>query len=62
MIVMTVEQIRDALRDRNIQAVARASGVSAGAIYRLMQDGANPLHDTVVRLSNYLSGTQPNDK
>lgn len=62
IIMMTINQIVYALRDRNIQQVARESGVSANAIYRLLQGGTRPLHDTVVRLSNYLSGTQPDDK
>lgn len=57
--MMTVEQIRAALADRNVQAVARESGVSANAIYRLANNpDAQPLWITVKRLSDYLESRQ----
>lgn len=53
--MMTVEQVRAALADRNIQAVARESGVSANAIYRLINnEEGQPLWITVKKLSDYL--------
>ena len=56
--MMTPQQIRDALKDRNIQAVARQSGVSANSIYRLMAKDGKPLWLTVKRLSDYLEGAK----
>ena len=52
--MMTPQQIRDALKDRNVQAVAAASGVSAHSIYRLIKEEGRPLYTTVKALSDYL--------
>jgi DNA-binding phage protein len=54
--MMTPEQIRQALKDRNIQAVAKASGVSAHSIYRLLNKDGKPLYLTIAALSEYLEG------
>lgn len=56
--MMTLEQIRLALEDRNIQAVSKGSGVSAHSIYRLLNSEGNikPLYETVKSLSDYLEG------
>lgn len=53
--MLTPCEIRARLSDRNIQDVARASGVSANAIYRLMNDKkSRPLYTTIEKLSRYL--------
>ena len=56
--MMTIDQIRAELKDRNLQAVARGSGVHPATLYRLMQDGAQPLHVTVAALSCYLTAVR----
>ena len=54
--MMTLEQIRAALRDRNLSAVARAAGVNYGSVYAVaMGKNTNPNYKTVAALSNYLS-------
>lgn len=56
--MMTLEQIRAALKDRNLSAVARATGVNYGSVYAIAtQKTPNPNYKTVVALSNYLSKT-----
>lgn len=52
--MLKAEDIRRHLKDCNVQAVSRATGVSANAIYRFMKDDANPLYDTVEKLSEYV--------
>lgn len=54
--MMTPQQIRESLADRNVQAVAAASGVSAHSIYRLLKTDSKPLWTTVKALSDYLEG------
>lgn len=57
--MMTPEQIRVALRDHNIQKVARESGVSANTIYGLIRSRkTRPLWSTVCKLSDYLERKQ----
>lgn len=53
--MMTLEQIREKLKDRNLSAVADAIGVHRNAIYRLVNDQSNPSYETVRRLVEYLS-------
>lgn len=52
--MMTLEQIRENLKDRNLSAVADATGIHRNAIYRLMSGRANPSYETVRRLVEYL--------
>jgi DNA-binding phage protein len=56
--MLTLEQIRKQLEDRNIQAVARGCGVSADAIYRLMKPHSQPAYLTVKAVSDYLERNQ----
>lgn len=57
-IMMTLEQIQTALRDLNLSAVARATGVSYGSVYAIATEkNPNPTYKTVAALSNYLSKT-----
>lgn len=53
--MMTLEQIREKLKDRNLSVVADAAGVHRNALYRLMNSRSNPSYETVRRLVEYLS-------
>ena len=60
--MMTVEQVREEMKDRNITKVSELSGVSMGKIYRLMAGTGTPSYLTVFKLSEYLSkGGAAND-
>lgn len=54
--MLTLEQIKDRLADRNLMAVSKASGVHSNALYRLMSGGTKPSYETVKKLSDYLEG------
>lgn len=51
-----LQKVRQALSDRNIQAVAKASGVSANTIYRIINDQheRGPMQANLYRLADYL--------
>lgn len=52
--MMTAEQIRAALADRNLYRVAKSAGVSPASVYRFMKEESSPLYETVKALSDYL--------
>lgn len=53
--MLTLEQIRAALADRNIQVVAQETGVHANIIYRIHSGAVtNPSYKTLQALSEYL--------
>lgn len=54
----TVEEIREALSDRNLRKVAYDAGVSSASVYRLMKLDAKPLYETVKALSDYLEAKE----
>jgi DNA-binding phage protein len=58
--MMTPDEVRSALQDRNLQKVAEASKVSPATIYRFMQSSSRPTYETVKALSDYLESR--NDK
>lgn len=51
--MLTIEEIRVALRDSNLMKVSHSSGVSYGALNRLMK-GADPMYSTYKKLNDYL--------
>jgi DNA-binding phage protein len=53
--MMTIEQIKDRLKDANLKRVATNSGIHPATIYRFMND-SNPTYETVRLLSDYLEG------
>lgn len=54
---MTLEQIREALADRKLSVVARATKVHPNTIRAILKDpDANPTHRVIKALSDYLSG------
>ena len=54
--MVQLEKIRNDLKDRNVQAVARATGIHANAIYKIMRGTTNPKYETVRKLAEYLEG------
>lgn len=54
----TLEQIREALRPMRLTDVADATGVSYGAVWRLMQPGSKPSYQTVKAITDWLESRQ----
>lgn len=56
--MLTLEQIRDGLRDRKISVVSQETGISRLSLYRIANGVTNePRHSTVMILSEYLTRT-----
>ena len=55
--MMTLQQIRDALKDRRPAMVSQVTGLHVNTIMRI-RDGlnTNPSYEVIVALSNYLQG------
>lgn len=58
--MMTPDEVRSALQDRNLQKVAEGSKVAPATIYRFMNPASRPTYETVKALSDYLESR--NDK
>ena len=58
--MLTIDQIKNQLKDRNIRAVARAVELHENTIYRFLND-RDPRWSTVEKLSNYLEGKNNNE-
>ena len=58
--MLTVDQIKKALRDRSPTIVARETGLHPNTV-RYIRDGLSkdPGHSTVVKLSEYIESTLP---
>lgn len=53
---MTIDEIREALRDRKITLVAQATGLHENTLYRIVSGkNLNPSYETIRRLVEYLS-------
>ena len=55
--MLTLQQIRDRLADRRLTVVADATGLSHQTLWRIAKGEANPTHDTLAKLSDYLEAT-----
>jgi len=53
---ITIEEIRRRLRDHNLSAVAKATGLSNDTLYRLMHGVTTPSPATVAVIALYLKG------
>jgi len=53
---LSVDQIREALADRNLSVVADRTGLSTDTLYRLVAGNTTPTHATLVVLTTYLTG------
>lgn len=51
--MITIERIRQLLKDANIKAVAQAAGLNPHTVYRLMDENAEPRYSTVKAISDY---------
>lgn len=54
--MMSLDEIREGLKDRNIQAVSRATGLHRQTIYNVVNGKGNTLYVTAATLSDYLKG------
>lgn len=52
--MLTLEEVRKRLSDRNLQKVADNSGLTYAVVYHAYTNGENVKHETVVKLSTYL--------
>lgn len=54
--MITLEQVRAQLKDRNLKAVARATGLHYNTIYEIKNNKIfNPNYDTYKKLVDYLN-------
>lgn len=55
--MMSVEEIREGMKDRRVYEVAKKTGLNVRTIYNLLNDkAANPKLNTVRVLERYLKG------
>jgi transcriptional regulator with XRE-family HTH domain len=55
---MTLEQLKSALADRNVQAVAKATGINPHTLYRIQQGKTKPHQSTMRLLAQYLGAPE----
>jgi transcriptional regulator with XRE-family HTH domain len=55
-IVLTIEEIQEALRDRRLRVVAMACGLSYPTVLAVKEGKSKPSYETIKRLSDYLTG------
>ncbi len=53
--MLTIEQIKDKMRDRKASKVAKAIGISRQALYLILNGATRPSYDTLQKLSDYLN-------
>lgn len=56
--MLRASEIREILKDRNISAIARYSGISRPVLYQIMREETDPRYSTMERLSDYLTDGQ----
>jgi hypothetical protein len=54
--MLTIDEIKERLKDANLRKVSRGAGVQYSRIFRLLKTDHKPLHETVKALSDYLEG------
>ncbi len=52
---MTTQKIVELLKDRNLQAVAKATGIGSATLYRLVHGKGKPNTSTLKLLAAYLA-------
>jgi len=56
---MTLDKIKEALKDRNLTVIAGKTGIPYQALARLRRDDSyQPKHDIVVKLIEYFEGAR----
>ncbi len=59
--MLTLEEIKHALRDRRLDVVSEQTGIHRATISRIRNDAkANPTYTVMKTLSDYLSGVSVN--
>ena len=53
--MLTPDEIRTRLSDRNIRAVAVGAGLHPNTVYAFVRGDTEPTYETVKRLSDYLT-------
>lgn len=53
--MIDIQAIQAALKDRNLQAVSRATGVNPATLYRLMRGKTKPNQTTLRLIAAYLN-------
>lgn len=53
---MTIEEIREKLKDRNLKIVAEKIGIHHNTIYKIAHGVNNPNYSTLLKLQDYLNG------
>tara|TARA_Y100001951_G_C11128343_1_gene176788 strand:+ start:297 stop:470 length:174 start_codon:yes stop_codon:yes gene_type:complete len=54
--MLTIEQVRHLLAERNLREVARASDLHYNIVYRVANGTTRPSYETVKKLSDHLTG------
>ena len=57
--IMTIEEVRSALRDRRLKMVADAVGLSYPTIKGVLDGVTEPKYETIRLLSDYFQGAHP---
>jgi predicted transcriptional regulator len=52
--MLSVDEIRQALKPMNLMEVSRLTGVSYGSIRRLMEPDSKPAYETVRKVADWL--------
>lgn len=58
--MLTIEDIKRHLADRNINEVARRTGLHPNIIHRILNDKSKPSYDTMLALTQYINGDSNN--
>ena len=56
--MIDIQTIQAALKDRNLQAVARATGINSATLYRLAKGVSKPNQRTLKDIAAYLAQSQ----
>jgi len=54
--MMTLEQVKEELKNYKLNRVAAEIGVDKSVLYRMMNEHTTPSYDTVKKLSDFLGG------
>lgn len=52
--MLTLEQIRERLKDRRLTVISEATEISHQTLWRIRDEGGNPTQKTIKKLSKYL--------
>lgn len=55
--MLTLDEVREKLKDRNLVKVAKTCGVHYNCLYRFMRGKSSPAYETVQKLVTYIEST-----